>query len=1257
MTMGLFAGASLFAISCTDDINVSDGIINKADSGLTLLIPNVDGAAQFGMTRDDHPTRAQEAMIGVGEAAFKEGDLHLLAFDSKGTRHYVNLYFHDKTTTDTHYSYVINLPEDNYRCYVLANINEYIDGNVENSLQTEDKVKELILNFADIVKENNNILLPGNLPMACLASEINGGNQVKLGSNQSATVTAYLKFLCSKVRYTILYDGIENEDKANEIGWEFNTPFANNLRMETALTSERRASNDVHEKMENLQLYKANYPKEENSPYFNIKNQMEPPAPLDKKDDNDNWTDSDYQRAWQGVVYLPENLKENDTDFKETSISFPASNRGLKKEKTFKLIPGASSGIERGKMYDVVAKLQSDKMTFTFNVTDWELQTLAYQLHGPYELVVEETELKVVYSGKWTPLRFKSDVPDDDISFEFPVITIDNNETRKVVPFYIAQVINPETTDEEGNPYEYGDWPSILRIQVNPEIPYSVLSELKKEENKEEVKNLLGYFHVVAGNIHKKIDIEMLSLEPFLIVSPTYIPINTRTQYMSGNGDYDVQISFRTNYDNTNSSVNFYILDPSGLYTGLRSTDNLTKTADLKLAEGEVWNEDGNPITGFLTSDTSDTDKIHISITNGIIDLQIRNIFEGHSFWSEEKEFKIKFILEAPDLKPSLEEEVTIKIIPFITTYTIHFKDNTKHWERPHIFVYQDLTLPSDLTKYKPGTPEYIEEGNEHEISPNAGKIVGYIENNIGLNLQWNAATQYVFSNNIAFRGWTGYGGPEGNDPWADGECNYNVADNLTNQFRSTMGFFMFGQPSDLDHSWNFEYSYQKENKDNRDKHYRYDVNFNEEHEEFESRWRCPQCLKLKNDRNHDYNFLEYIQYEQDEDPDGRGYPGISMAYEEEEDGWWKYTLTGVAQPGTTMLFFANWHEPWREYKAFANYVIEDYRFPGDYESGLPLFDYENNEAWFLFDGNGTNTDQHFSNTKPLSRTVTLKQDMLDKMRIEIMKPSNGKNITKIVFNEPAVIEHQGNDGEDNEWNYPATYPNNKDYGFLTPPTTNNRGQTNEWNETEDGLKFYINPALNNSKFANMLEAGAFSVRLIFNNDDTDYMEYELAPKNFDWINGEYATIDPLRFEFIKGMPMLIKWSDNIKMGKITSGEYGWTYQPYPTGCNWMNVYWEYGTEEQSMGVGSASCTPDKEIGNYKHVDITTNNPPSSIDKSKLYLVLGSSAWSCQQEAGHQFDKFSHTLKIEDMPKFYNPDHGKYIINWHMLRPGHYRPY
>lgn len=75
----------------------------------------------------------------------------------------------------------------------------------------------------------------------------------------------------------------------------------------------------------------------------------------------------------------------------------------------------------------------------------------------------------------------------------------------------------------------------------------------------------------------------------------------------------------------------------------------------------------------------------------------------------------------------------------------------------------------------------------------------------------------------------------------------------------------------------------------------------------------------------------------------------FSMIYE--GNGWWKYTLTGIATPGKALIMFASGH----------SYADNMQRYPGQDQVGIPLFDYPNREGWFDLTG----SSRQFSSTKP----------------------------------------------------------------------------------------------------------------------------------------------------------------------------------------------------------------------------------------------------------------------------------------------------
>lgn len=160
-----------------------------------------------------------------------------------------------------------------------------------------------------------------------------------------------------------------------------------------------------------------------------------------------------------------------------------------------------------------------------------------------------------------------------------------------------------------------------------------------------------------------------------------------------------------------------------------------------------------------------------------------------------------------------------------------------------------------------------------------------------------HAALEYAFTSKIAFKGWKGYGGPDINDPYGDGKYD--------------SGFFIFSAKE----------NYAPGNSIR----YHQDMDFNTKH-----RTQITKCNDCKEGNNNIY-------------------PGICMI--DEGNGWWKYTLSGIATPGKALIMFGNNH----------TYDDNMKRFPGNEEVGIPLFDYPSREGWFDYANGAT----QFSSTKP----------------------------------------------------------------------------------------------------------------------------------------------------------------------------------------------------------------------------------------------------------------------------------------------------
>ena len=276
-------------------------------------------------------------------------------------------------------------------------------------------------------------------------------------------------------------------------------------------------------------------------------------------------------------------------------------------------------------------------------------------------------------------------------------------------------------------------------------------------------------------------------------------------------------------------------------------------------------------------------DSDHPTKNNGTDVIKIDKL-DDDDFWSTRKELDVTYTVSGEGVEGLSEEDrtrtVKITIIPYTYTYKIHlYVENGEYWDLPHIYVYQCLETPADLEKF-PKTP------------------VGYIDGGATL-----AALEYCFTSDIAFQGWKGYGGPDKHNP-------NSVASGLDDYG------FLINQDFKLDAG-------NTTNSGDPLKTYKY-MKFNEEHYK-KLASQTEKCTKHSRCKE----YKEEVQV----------WPGILMYRETsgKAAGWWTYELSGVAEPGRSIIMFAN-HDAGEHSN----------RFPDHNLAGVPLFDYEDKEGWFV---------------------------------------------------------------------------------------------------------------------------------------------------------------------------------------------------------------------------------------------------------------------------------------------------------------------
>lgn len=366
---------------------------------ITILIPNVKGGAgQFGSRAFDPREEGYMSNLYIiavkykeyvydENGSFKENIVYphrVYAFsldpvgedfqlsDDKNNNGQYGQFGSDPAEKDYH-SFNITLYPGEYRFGIVANVDLYLERATKISEFTrEEQLDEIVLNFTESTP-----LAPPHLPMACLPNEIqyrrfDAGTGtfgaitnvdvkdeyiVKIPKGASPQIFADMKFLCSKVRYTILFDKTANGiSKAFGSSWirfnvdDQNKPYAENIRRQTQLF--KGGNSEVYD--ENNPIiphYDDTFPSgrwsmnigryywpgpdlSDNSKSHGnegVAYPMTPDSQLEEWDGNTaDWIPME-QKVWQGIVYLPENngsnIPNSGKDIPKTELKFPYHTR------------------------------------------------------------------------------------------------------------------------------------------------------------------------------------------------------------------------------------------------------------------------------------------------------------------------------------------------------------------------------------------------------------------------------------------------------------------------------------------------------------------------------------------------------------------------------------------------------------------------------------------------------------------------------------------------------------------------------------------------------------------------------------------------------------------------------------------------------------------------------------------------------------------------------------------------------------------
>ena len=624
------------AAACVDDTDLPE--VAAPGTSVTIRIPNPAAADAFARSRAeaDSPANAGTNVGASGsspasaasraeekdmDTEAKEGDIHslwLLAYNTDNSDYNVIRQLQSSGQLTHEYSeYRIEFKPGKYRIYVVANLDPYIAKAISASTE-ESYLENLILNFkADKLPNTTD-----GLPMACLPAQVDGADSdgnITVEAGTTKTIQTDLTFLCAKVRYTILFDNSEGGFSREAFGSStvtFNTASLTGVREWTPLTDAVNALDGAFE-VDPIDLKAVNDSKDLN----------------DLADPGFNPSATGAQRAWQGTMYIPENLLTGARTILHLGATLDGNGANLSytvklPKNTAETNVSPENTLTRGHFYDLVGRVTTigDQIDITASVADWTLQALTYDLHGPYFLHVDKTKIEDLVAGLEKTITYETDAP--DIKFESC-----DYDGKKLF------IVDKGVDEETGKNY--------ISVKVNSEI---AASGAVLEGNQ-------YYFDIIAANLRKRILVTPVKLTPFLNVSPTEIEINIAEYIASGDYDAEIPIEFTTNLPSVT------ITQTGGDWS------NFPITVEDITTDGTV--------TYNNTSTRTNTLKI-TGFNNGI--------------WTSEQKFQLTYTAPSTDDK-TLSQTVNITVKPNILDYIIHLRVPST-WKAPHIYVYQCLQIP-----------------------------------------------------------------------------------------------------------------------------------------------------------------------------------------------------------------------------------------------------------------------------------------------------------------------------------------------------------------------------------------------------------------------------------------------------------------------------------------------------------------------------------------------------------------------------------
>lgn len=451
----------------------------------------------------------------------------------------------DQLSSDNKYRvFYCDLKQGEYKIYLTANI----PGISINT--TEEELKAKMLDFS-----NGHLPVQGELPLLYEYKDNEDNNKLEVSPNTSATITANMIFVCSKVQFSLRFNNTDTGFSKNSFG--SNRLKITSIKVKDIVTKgglfDGKGNNGTQDKTLTV-----------------------------KKDfdfNTDKWSYTDF-------LYLPENYNKKYTyiEIKGTELTHDGTETTI--THTYQLPLGGKAGentsggsLERGTFYDMIARITGKgkmDMNIKMSVFEWDLQNVYADF--------SQTWLWVSRTGKHPTKKLEdTNFDHDKKTGQQILVTSQYNDS-------IRYKTNAKDVTVEcmGN---IDGKPLVLATPQSGQILFTVNPDIEMGEYD---GNTTGTAVVAirANNLVKYIDVQY-NVTPFLNVTPLEVEIHTEEGKES-----TYAVLFETN-------LGGITIDP----TSLTSANNDKVTMKIEYTKGTskgkiMLQSDGkatNTWTGFFT--------------------------------------------------------------------------------------------------------------------------------------------------------------------------------------------------------------------------------------------------------------------------------------------------------------------------------------------------------------------------------------------------------------------------------------------------------------------------------------------------------------------------------------------------------------------------------------------------------------------------------------------------------------------------------